>query len=1274
MNQSRVPPDALERIFSGESEMAVRMRGLDWSRTPLGPVESWSPSLRMMVRFLLANRFPMLLWWGPEYVSIYNDAYRPVLGTKHPWALAQPVRECWSEIWHILQPLIDRPFHGGPATWNDDLFVEINRHGFAEETHFTIAYSPVPDESAPSGIGGVLATVNEITEKVVGERRVRALRDLGSEAAGAKTSEEACLIAAETLAAHDKDVSFALLYLMDADRRRVRLAGRAGVPANGPGCPPVLDVDGGAESPWPVADVLRTKQPLVVGDLSRRFHGTVPSGPWSDPAREALLVPIRSSIPHELAGVLVAGVSARLKLDELYRSFLELVAGQIATSIANARAYEEERKRAEALAEIDRAKTAFFSNVSHEFRTPLTLLLGPLEELLSEAHGVLPQEAMAALSLAHRNGRRLLRLVNTVLDFARIEAGRVDAHYEPTDLATFTEGLASVFRSAVEKAGLRLTVECAPSAEPAYVDHDMWEKVVLNLLSNAFKYTFEGGIALRLAREGEAFVLTVQDTGIGIPQAARSRIFERFHRVEGARGRSHEGSGIGLALVHELVKLHGGTIGVESELGRGSTFRVSIPAGSAHLPAGRIHSVGDASPTAVRAGVFVEEALSWLPAATEESRRDRANGPRVLLADDNADLRRYATRLLEEHYQVEAVGDGEQALAAARARKPDLVITDIMMPNLDGFGLIRALRADEVLREVPIIALSARAGEEARVEGLQQGADDYLVKPFSARELVVRCETVLRSIEIRREAETAVRESEQRFRALTSATSEAVYRMSPDWAEMRRLEGREFIADTLEPSRTWLGSYIHQDDREEVTKAIERAIASKSVFQLEHRVLRVDGSFGWAHSRAVPILDERGEIVEWFGAAQDVTRRREAEAARERAMRTAEAARAEAEAANRAKDEFLATVSHELRSPLQGIMGWLSLLKQGRLDATRSARAFEAVERSVRLQAQLVHDIMDVSRIAAGKVEIERLPLDLTDVVRKTVDEFMPAAVSKNLHLGVDGEHSGLVMGDRERLHQVFSNLVSNALKFTPPGGRVGLTCERADGHAVVTVSDTGEGIEPEFLSRLFDRFTQADTSSTRRFGGLGLGLAIVRHLVELHGGTVSATSAGRGRGATFQVRLPEVMSAESLDPDPLPSARTSGLRLDGVQVLLVEDDRDALEAMKLTLEATGCTVRPAGSAKEAWSIYVDGKPDVVVSDLSMPEEDGYSLLRRIRSDGDGARVPAIALTGFTRPEDKQRVLAAGFAAHVAKPVDSENLVEVLTEVLRENAPHAGLH
>src|SRR5689334_22709169 len=384
-------------------ELSRLIQEKDWSQTSIGPMSEWSPTLKTIVNFLVANRFPILLWWGPDYVSIYNDAYRPILANKHPMALGQPFRNVWPEIAHIVGPLIDTPFNGGPPSWMDDILLEVNRFGFTEETHFTIAYSPVPDDTAPRGIGGVIATVVEITEKIVGERRIGALRDLGATAGGARTAEDACALAARALQSHDKDIPFALFYLLDASGETARLAAAAGTADGASSNVAVIALTGSNETVWPLTEVLASKAPVTVENLDKKLS-QVPGGPWADPPHTAVVLPIRSSAANQVTGFLVAGTSPRLRLDEQYRSFLDLVAAQIATTVNSARAYEEERKRAEALAALDRAKTLFFSNVSHEFRTPLSLILGPLSDALGGA-GL----SGTQLELVHRNSLRLLK-------------------------------------------------------------------------------------------------------------------------------------------------------------------------------------------------------------------------------------------------------------------------------------------------------------------------------------------------------------------------------------------------------------------------------------------------------------------------------------------------------------------------------------------------------------------------------------------------------------------------------------------------------------------------------------------------------------------------------------------------------------------------------------------------------------------------------------------------------------------------------------------------
>ena len=831
--------------------MGRLMRAFDWSKHPLGIPETWSPALQSTTRLVLANCSPMLLWWGPDFLSIYNDAYIPVLGDKHPQAaLGKPLRECWSEVFPVLEPLVRSPLEGGPPTWMEDIQLEVNRFGFVEETHFTIGYSPVPDPIAPRGIGGVLATVHEITEKVLSERRVLVLRDISTNALEAKSPDEACRVAAETLAKHANDIPFALVYLMDSNSEKAHLVAQMGTGGCAEMRPEVIDWIAEPDRVWPLASCRTREEIVAVPSLAAKF-GRVPQGPWSDPPHMAAVVPIKSNIAHQLAGFFVAGISPRQRYDDSYRGFLELASAQIATAIANACAYEQERKRAEALAEIDRAKTIFFTNISHEFRTPLTLIMAPLEDALAAPEEI-PASQHKGLAIARRNSLRLLKLVNTLLDFSRIEAGRMQAIFEPVNLAALTAELASVFRSAVEGAGLELIVDCPPLPEPVFVDREMWEKIVLNLLSNAFKFTLEGRIEVALKAAGDGAQLEVRDTGSGIAANDVPHVFERFYRATNTKKRSHEGSGIGLALVRDLVKLNGGTVQLESALDRGSSFIVTIPFGSAHLPSERIGPARTEASTVSGADAFLEEALGWL--SSEAGRQaeapavtagDPGSRPRIVLAEDNGGMSDYLQRLLAGAYRIECVANGESAFESALRELPDLVLADVMMPRLDGFGLLKALRGNPRTAAVPMILLSARAGEESRVEGLSAGADDYLIKPFSARELVARVENQLALSRLRRAAELKLRESEERFRAFVSASSDVVYRMSPDWREMWHLEGRDFIPDAESPNDSWLEKYVHPDDRPSVVAAIQKAIRRKTPLALEHRVHRVDDSLGW---------------------------------------------------------------------------------------------------------------------------------------------------------------------------------------------------------------------------------------------------------------------------------------------------------------------------------------------------------------------------------------------------------------------------------------------
>ena len=894
------PPDFL----AGGGELGVLMRSHDWTQSPLRAPESWPDALKTAVSICLTSRFPMVLWGGPELAMLYNDAYRPMLGaTKHPGGLGRPGIESWPEIWDVIGAQLTGVRESGQASWSEELLLVVERYGYREEAYFTYSFSPI--KNADGTICGVFTAVNETTARVLGERRLRILRELAERTANAKSVEAACEIFAGVLGNSNPDVPLAALYLVSSDGLVTRRLATSGFGRQEELAPAAIQLE--ADDPWHVCEVIRTGRAVLIDELGKHF-GELPGGEWPEPTTSALVLPVtKAGQQPGTTGVLIAGINKRRELDDEYRGFLELVAGHLATAVANARAYEEERRRAQALEEINRAKTVFFSNVSHEFRTPLTLMIGPIEELLAKPENKEFPENRALIETAHRSALRLLKLVNALLDFSRIEVGRMQARYVPLDLAAWTAELASNFRSATQKAGLLLIVDCPPLPEPVFVDRDMWEKIVLNLVSNAFKFTFEGEIvvSLRPSSNGRSAELIVRDTGTGIPGHELPRLFERFHRVEGARGRTFEGSGIGLALVQELVKLHGGSIRVESDVCRGSAFTVSIPFGTAHLPAERIGENHGHVSAALSPQAFVEEALQWLPEPGTglerpilDERQPETLGipadsfgprPRILVADDNADMRKYVHRLLGSRFEVDVVPDGQAALEAAQAQPPALVLADVMMPRLDGFGLVKAMRADQRLREVPIILLSARAGEEAKVEGLDAGADDYLVKPFSARELVARVQANLQMSQIRKEAEEALQKRTTELETVLETVPTGVW-FTYD-RDAKHVAGNRHAANLLRlPSHANASLTASENERpsfrvlrdgQEVPPAdlpIQRAARGEKVDDEELEVHFPDGDRKTLLVRAATLRGAAGEVHGAVAAAVDITdRKRHAE-------------------------------------------------------------------------------------------------------------------------------------------------------------------------------------------------------------------------------------------------------------------------------------------------------------------------------------------------------------------------------------------------------------
>ena len=1255
--------NAIESVLRGGGEMGALMRSMDWSTTAIGKVDNWPQSLRSVLSILLASRHPIFVWWGRELVQFYNDAYRPMLGaTKHPQAMGQRGRECWTEIWGIIGPMTEAVMQRGESLITEDGLLALDRNGYLEECYFTYAYSPIRDESG--GIGGVFVACSESTERVLGERRLRTLRDLSARTSEQRTAAAACEEAAETLAANPHDIPFALLYLTDAGGDEARLAGATGIEAGSALAPPTIALEGAAahRARWPIAAVLQTGSAVRIDQLAIAA-ADLPGSVWPETPSSALVLPLVKPGHDRPAGVLVAGLSPRRALDDHYRSFFELVAGQVAAAITNARAHEEEKQRIELLDELDRVKTSFFGNISHEFRTPLTLILGPLSEALRAPYPSLHGED---LRLAHRNGLRLLKLVNTLLDFSRIEASRLEARYEPTDLASLTRELASAFRSMVQSAGVAFIVDCAPLSEDVYVDRDAWEKIVLNLISNAFKFTLAGEIRVAMSEVGGRVVLSVSDTGSGIAAEEIPRVFERFHRVRGTRGRTQEGSGIGLALAHELVRRHNGTIAVTSAVGRGTTFTVSIPTGTGHLAADQVGTPSGRALTASGAVPYLEEARRWLPDSAssivdegsfEEDLSRLIQSPlqsttepraRILLVDDNVDMRAYLARLLGSRWEVEAVSDGAAALAVAREHPPALILTDAMMPGLDGFELIRELRASPATSAIPVIMLSARAGEEAQIQGLQAGADGYVVKPFSGRELIARIQSQI--------ALAQVREAAEAYRAQLHD----LFMHAP--AAICVLRGPDHVFELANPlclqifgNRQVMGKPIREAapelEDQEFFELIDQAFKMQVPLVCKERRVRFNRGEGegvcdrYLTLVFQPVLDFRGRIEGVTIFTFEVTELVQA-------RHKSEAFAIELQRETQRKDEFLAMLGHELRNPLAPIAAAVHVLElhRGEPQNEQALRALDVLARQVTQMTRVVDDLLDAARIRHGKLELKKTQLDLRAVISSAVDAIRPMIDERRQELTVAVPSGPLPFyADADRLGQVVSNLLSNASKYTEERGRIALSLDHRAGGAVITVRDWGTGISAELLPRVFDLFTQEDRSLARAQGGLGVGLALVRRLVELHGGTVHAASPGLGQGSEFTICLPDQ------DAPVIPSARPAGLaappRLRR-RVLIVDDNEDSAQLLSMLLTAQGHVVHTADDGPAALDAARDFRPDVVLLDIGLPLMDGYEVASRLRGEYGRDGLLLIAVTGYGQDGDRRRAEEAGFDHHLVKPVD----------------------
>ena len=636
---------------------------------------------------------------------------------------------------------------------------------------------------------------------------------------------------------------------------------------------------------------------------------------------------------------------------------------------------------------------------------------------------------------------------------------------------------------------------------------------------------------------------------------------------------------------------------------------------------------------------------------------------RILNADDYGPARYARTKLLQQAgFAVVEAQTGAETLRQAVEARPHVVLLDVKLPDLDGYEVCRQLKANPITAAIPVLHLTAaHRGADDHARGLDAGAEGFLVEPVAPEVLLATVRSVART----RWAEDAVRVAARQWQLTFDAITDAVCLLDLERRVLRHNAVFGGLADEAEP-------LAGRDGAEVTARMLRQSPAElRSLLGLDRRAVRefLAGS-RWLHLVTEAVRDEAGRREGSLLIVTDVTERKRVDSMKAELLRMEQQARLGAEASNRAKDEFLAVLSHELRTPLTAMLGWIRMLAAGRLDPAGTAHAIEVIERNTRLQAQIVEDLLDVSRIISGKMALDVRDVAPEAVLRAAVDGLSAAAAAKSLSVEVEvAPDIGRVRGDAGRLQQVFSNLLSNAVKFTPAGGHIRLAARPHEGGVHVSVTDSGRGIDSALLPWVFEPFRQAEGASRRTHTGLGLGLAIVRHLIELHGGRVEASSPGLGQGATFLVWLPAEPPAppdasDGLDRGGAAAGWEPG-SLHGVRLLIVEDDADTREVVSMMLRDSGAEVLEVATAEAALDAVRTARVEVLISDIGLADRDGHELIRAVRRlPGEGGGLPAIALSAFARESDRLEALRAGYDRHLAKPIDPRVLRSAVAELL----------
>ncbi len=1201
LNSQQFAKAILSPTAPGNGEMKKRMRELDWSKTVLGPMEHWPICLLSTVSMMLSSHFPYLIFWGPQFTVLYNDAYIPIIGLKHPHGLGLPAAEVWGEVWDLIKGNAENCYTTGTAIYFQDALFFLERYGYTEEAYFTYSFGAVLDETLK--VGGICIPQVESTQRVITERRLNILKEAAAQTNKSMTLNEACSICTSVFGKLAVDIPFSLVYLMDESKKSLVLKSQSGYTDELPSQIPLQfelkNEYSETKFEYKVKEAFLQKEKILKIEQPIKYMGVVPISHWKEEVTLAVAIQLSNSSSQEegAGGVLIVGINTRRAFDNDYQTFIELLASQLSKAISTAVSYEHEKRKAEELAKLDEAKTAFFTNISHEFRTPLTLILSGLEQLLqSKEERELSKTQRENIEMISRNSKRLLKLVNSLLDFSRIEAGRTEMSFRKVDIVTLTRIYVNMFESIIKREGLEyeFTSEEIEEEEEVYVDVNMWEKIIMNLISNAFKFTLKGKIEVKIRKNTvkECLEVEVKDRGVGIETSEMGNLFKRFYRIEGSKGRSFEGSGIGLALVQELVKYHGGSIEVKSEVGEGSEFVIQLPFGKAHLPREKIQDTGiETGMNSSNAEYYLEEVNQWINNNSElgdaeldsntsgtttiissSATRYKYMNSHIVVVDDNADIRNYIQSILSPLFQVHLCCDGEEAYNYVIENRVDLILSDVMMPKMDGFELIKLLRKKEDTKSIPIILLSARAGEESKIEGLQIGASDYLVKTsFSAKELIARVIVHLELSELRKQLKEEVKEKEKMVEKLR---------------EIQQTQ-EEFIDTVCHEIRNPLSGILGSSEViQEIVNESMKLIKEGKVKEVENYLLNQLRSI----SNCIANIQEC--VTHQTMIANDVL-----------SLSKIDAGKIE-----------MSISTEQISGLIQSSIGlFRSQMNEKQLTMISKIDEEMEVEIDGRKYKQIVINFLSnaIKFSNNGKriwIEVEYENNGLKTIVR---DEGKGMSVEEQKQLfqrfsqvnhskGNKYEGFGLGLAICSKLIQVF-------------GGKIEVKSEKE-------VGTTFTFYIPCKLS------PKKIKSSTNQREGKKENTTISKEIEISLSDTIVASKA-------IEIRKP---------------------------ILVVEDNAINQKVMKRMLSSKGIEVEIASNGKEAVMRYEVKKYALIFMDVIMPEMNGLEATKKIREMDK--EIVIIGLSGNARQEHQTMAMEAGMNDYITKPVLSETVYKILNK------------